>query len=137
MLRGIFVDTWYLIAMLDPTDAHHRAAGRLRPVFRGRRAVTHTGVLTELLAFFCDAEAPGRAAAARMARKAPFDCEVIHVDPRLFERGLSLYEARPDKEYSLVDCISFVVMRDRGITHVLTNDHHFAQEGFTVLADAP
>ena len=50
-----------------------------------------------------------------------------------FARALDLYEARPDKEYSLVDCMSMVVMRERGITHVLTNDHHFRQEGFTVV----
>ena len=48
-------------------------------------------------------------------------------------RALDLYSQRPDKEYSLVDCMSMVLMRERGITHVLTNDHHFRQEGFTVV----
>ena len=57
-------------------------------------------------------------------------------NPReLFERALSLYERRPDKEYSLVDCMSMTLMRERGITHVLTNDHHFRQEGFTVVSE--
>jgi predicted nucleic acid-binding protein len=51
----------------------------------------------------------------------------------LFSAALSLYEQRPDKEYSLVDCMSMTLMRERGITHVLTNDHHFRQEGFTVV----
>jgi predicted nucleic acid-binding protein len=51
-------------------------------------------------------------------------------------RALYLYSLRVDKAYSLVDCMSMVVMQDRGITHVLTNDHHFRQEGFTVLSDA-
>jgi predicted nucleic acid-binding protein len=137
MLDGIFVDTWYFIATLDPSDGHHRAAARLRPLLRGRKAVTHTGILTELLAFFCDADAAGRALAARTVRRAALECDVVHVDPSLFERGLTLYEERPDKEYSLTDCISMVLMRNRGIDHVFTNDHHFAQERFTVLSDAP
>ena len=51
----------------------------------------------------------------------------------LFIRGLHLYEQRPDKEYSLVDCMSMVVMEDHDIQHVLTNDHHFTQAGFTIV----
>jgi len=47
--------------------------------------------------------------------------------------GLTLYEARPDKVYSLTDCISMQVMRREGLTDVLTNDHHFTQEGFHIL----
>ena len=47
--------------------------------------------------------------------------------------GLSLYESRPDKQYRLTDCISMNVMKAEGIRVVLTNDHHFAQEGFQVL----
>jgi uncharacterized protein len=47
--------------------------------------------------------------------------------------ALALYEARPDKEYSLTDCISMQVMRREGLTEVLTNDHHFTQEGFHIL----
>ena len=51
----------------------------------------------------------------------------------LFAAALALYSQRLDKEYSLVDCMSMTLMRERGITHVLTNDHHFRQEGFTVV----
>ena len=47
--------------------------------------------------------------------------------------GLTLYEARPDKTYSLVDCVSMATMRAHGLTDVLTNDQHFGQEGFNVL----
>ena len=47
--------------------------------------------------------------------------------------ALTLYEARPDKEYSLTDCIAMQTMRREGLTEVLTNDHHFTQEGFSIL----
>jgi predicted nucleic acid-binding protein len=46
---------------------------------------------------------------------------------------LDRYERRPDKSYSLTDCISMVVMEEEGINEVLSNDHHFEQEGFTIL----
>ncbi len=50
-----------------------------------------------------------------------------------FLSGLALEQARPDKEYSLTDCISLDAMRQEGITEILTHDNHFAQEGFAVL----
>lgn len=48
-------------------------------------------------------------------------------------RGFAFYKARADKGYSLTDCISMIIMRERNITDVLTHDRHFGQEGFTVL----
>ena len=50
-----------------------------------------------------------------------------------FKGGLALYERRPDKKYSLTDCITMNVMKREGIKEILTNDHHFAQEGFVRL----
>ena len=49
--------------------------------------------------------------------------------------GLALYERRPDKQYSLVDCISMNVMRQERIQEILTHDRHFSQEGFVCLLD--
>lgn len=51
----------------------------------------------------------------------------------LFQRGLAFYEERPDKAWSLTDCISFLVMSDEGMSEALTGDHHFEQAGFTRL----
>jgi predicted nucleic acid-binding protein len=59
--------------------------------------------------------------------------EVAAQSHESFLAGLTLYERRPDKGYSLADCISMNVMRQRKIHEVLTNDRHFAQEGFTRL----
>ncbi len=47
--------------------------------------------------------------------------------------GLEFYEARPDKSYSLTDCISMAVMQEERMTDALTGDNHFAQEGFNLL----
>lgn len=51
----------------------------------------------------------------------------------LFRRGLQLSNNRPEKEWSLTDCISFVVMKERRIKEALTGDHHFEQAGFVAL----
>lgn len=59
--------------------------------------------------------------------------EIVHVTPELIERGLELFRERKDKEWSLTDCISFVLMKRRGILQALTADHHFEQAGFVRL----
>jgi predicted nucleic acid-binding protein len=59
--------------------------------------------------------------------------EIIHIDPGLHEQSWRLFARRPDKQWSLVDCSSFVVMQERGITEALTTDHHFEQAGFVRL----
>ena len=58
---------------------------------------------------------------------------VIRQSHDSFRAGLDLYIARPDKGYSLTDCISMHAMRSHGLTDALTNDRHFEQEGFRIL----
>jgi predicted nucleic acid-binding protein len=97
--------------------------------------VTTDEVLTEFLAALSGYGDGIRRQAARMARVI-LDDPNVHVVPQSrdsFLRGLVFYEQRPDKGYSLTDCISMNAMRTDGLTEVLTNDHHFEQEGFTVL----
>jgi predicted nucleic acid-binding protein len=136
MTEMFFADAWYFIALLEPRDSHNRNARRLARLIAQKPVVTSEPVLTEVLTYFADEGARVRTLAAQMVRAAIRDLAVVSVDRSLFLRALQLYEARPDKEYSLVDCMSMQLMRDRGITHVLTNDHHFRQEGFQVVNDA-
>ncbi|MEX0702442.1 MAG: hypothetical protein WD069_10140 [Planctomycetales bacterium] len=58
---------------------------------------------------------------------------LIEPDAALFDAGISLYESRADKHWSLTDCISFVVMQQHGLVDALTGDHHFEQAGFNAL----
>ena len=58
---------------------------------------------------------------------------VLASDPQLFSLGAELFAQRSDKRWLLTDCISFVVMRQHGISEALTADHHFEQAGFSVL----
>lgn len=59
--------------------------------------------------------------------------EIIPFSRDIYERAFQLYKARPDKDWGLVDCISFVVMQDNGVTEALTADQHFQQAGFQTL----
>jgi len=68
-------------------------------------------------------------------RQLPF-VRIISASPELFEVGLALYRNRPDKEWSLTDCISFIVMEQEGITQGFTSDRHFEQAGFSKLLES-
>jgi predicted nucleic acid-binding protein len=137
-MKQYFADAWYFIAVINRFDAHHGAAMRLE---RGLRVplLTHDAVLTEVLNFYCEDGATMRARTTNVVREALRSSrfEVLPAGRPLFLSALDRYAARPDKGYSLVDCMSMGVMELRGITHVLTNDHHFRQEGFVVVSDAP
>ncbi len=126
-------DTWYFVALANRFDAQHAAALRLEPLVARNRVVTHDGVLSEVLSFFSGSGAFGRQRATGVVRDALRTLRVLPADRRLFLAALDRYAARLDKEYSLVDCMSMVLMERRGTTHVLTNDHHFSQAGFIVV----
>jgi predicted nucleic acid-binding protein len=134
-MTGLFVDTWFLIAYTHRRDRDHALADRMwRRLDHHSRIITHDGVLTEFLAFFAGSGPMVRLKAAQLVRSLPIHgFEVVPQDRALFLRALALYEERLDKGYSLTDCMSMVLMLERDIQHVLTNDHHFRQEGFTVV----
>lgn len=136
-MSKVFVDTWFFIAFLHKFDPDHAAAMRLAHAYRGAMLFTHDGVLTEVLTFFSGHGSFWRNAAAVIVREAMHakNYKVTPVSRELFENALDLYERRSDKEFSLVDCTSMHLMLSRDITYVLTNDHHFRQEGFTVISD--
>ena len=132
---AVFADTFYWIALADRTDSAHERALALTAGRAGAPIVTTDEVLTEYLTFFSAAPEPLRhdvAASVQSILASP----AIHVIPQSrasFLSGLDLYTQRPDKRYSLVDCISMQTMRREGLTEVLTNDRHFEQEGFRAL----
>jgi len=130
-----FVDTWFFIAYLHKYDSDHEAALRLGRSLRDAKFVTHDGVLLELLTFFAGHGPFWREQVAAYAREviSGHRFQTKALSRELFEQALALYERRLDKEYSLVDCMSMTLMRRRDITGILTNDHHFQQEGFVVL----
>ena len=131
----LFADTFYWVALLNPHDAFHNAVMSYSQTLAGARVVTTDEVFTEVLNYWSDAGPYWRAKAAAQVHDLGND-SAIDVLPQTradFDAALALYEARPDKEYSLTDCRSMVALRALALTEVLTNDRHFSQEGFTVL----
>jgi predicted nucleic acid-binding protein len=134
-MTAVFADTFYWIALVDFNDnAHHRAMA-LTSQLSDALLVTTDEVLTECLTFFANASMPLRLKAVAAVREILNDpgIRVLPQSRTSFLSGMELYEARPDKGYSLTDCISMQTMRREGITDALTNDKHFEQEGFRAL----
>jgi uncharacterized protein len=113
---------------------HSRLALRFDDLLSGGIVYTTEEVLTEVLTFFA-ADNWLRNRAVETIREILFD-DAVRIIPQSHESflsGFDLYAARPDKSYSLTDCISIQTMRREGLTEVLTNDKHFEQEGFRAL----
>jgi predicted nucleic acid-binding protein len=133
MGETFFVDSWFFIGVLDRYDAHHARLKRMSHRLDRARLITHEAIFHEVLAYFSEDGAQLRARAVEAVRKALANMEVLQAGTDLFLAALDRYAARPDKEYSLVDCMSMAIMEERDIRHVLTNDHHFTQAGFTIV----
>jgi len=134
-MKPVFADAVYWIASARPNDHWSQAAKAAKNRLGQVRIVTTDEVLTEFFAALSKSGPHLRSVAARMVR-AIQDNPNIRVTPQSrdsFNKGLKRYEERPDKEYSLQDCISMNVMESESIHDVLTIDRHFEQEGFTVL----
>ena len=103
----------------------------------GASLITTEEVLGEFLTAVSAQAERTRRLACRLVHEILTDpaIEVVAQSHESFLAGLELYERRPDKDYSLTDCISMNVMRRKGLREILTNDRHFSQEGFGRLLD--
>lgn len=130
-----FADTFYWAALTNPRDRYHARAVEFSSSLRPDKLFTTDEVLSEYLAFFSGTRESVRIKAGNYVARLLSDRRVV-VFPQSrnsFLAGLDLYRARADKGYSLTDCVSMPTMRREGVTDILTNDHHFEQEGFRAL----
>ena len=135
-MRTIFADTSYWVALIDARDQWHEKSTALSKSIGDQSLVTTDEVLTEVLAFFSAYSPKTRQRVVRFVldlMNNSTEVDVAAQSRASFLAGLALYEHRPDKAYSLVDCISMQLMKAEGLTDALTTDGHFAQEGFTNL----
>jgi predicted nucleic acid-binding protein len=126
-----FIDTSYILALVDADDEYYAEANRTAATVG--KMVTTEAVLTEI----------GNALSQIRWRQIAIDniedlcndpdIEVVSIDKPLFDRAFQFYSSRLDKEWSLTDCISFVIMQERGIVDALTTDRHFQQAGFRAI----
>ena len=131
-MSEIFANTFYFVALLSPADQAHeraRAVTSDRPII----LVTSAWVLMELANSLSHRDTRSGFIEMLQALRSDPGAVIVGPDQNWYEAGLNLYISRSDKDWSLTDCISFVVMKERGITDALTGDHHFEQAGFQAL----
>jgi predicted nucleic acid-binding protein len=131
----VFLDTSYALALSAPTDQFHGRALRLADELEAAQArlVTTRAVLLEIGNALSRQRYRAAAVSLLRALEADPSVAVLPLSEELYARALELYCSRPDKEWGLIDCASFVVMSDRAITKALTADEHYQQAGFRGL----
>lgn len=135
MKAEVFLDSSFAIAAVSPRDHYHaRAASMTQELeVNATRIVSTYAVFLEIGNSL--AKRRTRSNAIRTIEWLQHDpsVEIVPLDPDLFNRAFELFRQRADKEWGLVDCVSFIVMQQRGLTESLTSDQHFEQAGFVAL----
>jgi predicted nucleic acid-binding protein len=130
-MTPVFADTFYFLAIVNPRDVAHIeavsfAASSKRPM------ITTEWIIMEVADALCSVQ--NRPVFTRLYRNIQkSQIAIVTFSDDLMKRGIKLFESRPDKEWPLTDCVSFVVMADLGVSDALTGDRHFAQAGFKML----
>ena len=128
----ILIDTGYLIALLSPRDELHTRAVAWSRADAEPLLLTEY-VLWEAVNHFSSPADRERAAVLMEWAESGDGCEFLRASPALLAAGWQLFRSRPDKAWSLTDCISFAIMSERGMSKALAYDEHFAQAGFIPL----
>ncbi len=131
----VFLDTAYAIALSAPNDQYHERAKMLAEQLEAEETQLITTRAVVLKIGNALAKLRYRRAAVELLKALEEDpsVEIIPLSERLYERAFQLYRERSNKEWGMTDCISFIVMQDRGLTEALTTDEHFQQAGFRAL----
>ena len=134
-MKIIFADSFYWIALLSPKDTWHSRVIEWSQSYPDVSLVITDGIIDEIFAHFSKQGDILRGKVIELYQNILDEpnIQLIAYNQELRQAGIELYQKRPDKGYSLTDCISMVVMKKLNISEVLTNDKHFSQEGFTIL----
>jgi predicted nucleic acid-binding protein len=131
-MKRVFADTYYFFALLNRNERHHLDAREFADTFRGQ-LVTTGWILTELGDGMAQPRWRHLFISLYQELIAIPHIRVISCSDKLLSAGIQFYGSRPDKSWSLTDCISLVIMQREDIAEALTGDRHFEQAGFTVL----
>jgi predicted nucleic acid-binding protein len=127
-----FADTFYFLASINDRDQYAKQVAAFDENFHGD-LVTTDFILMEVADALSNSDIRGIFRAYCMELRNSSSCEVVEASRELFDRALNEYHRHLDKDWSLTDCTSFIVMQDRGIKEALTGDKHFEQAGFVAL----
>ena len=134
-LEPVFLDTAYVNALINTRDQWHEAAVRWERKLAAdrRQLITPEFVLVEIADGLAAVRFRIKAAQVIAALQASPLVEIISASSNLFTAAFELYRSRPDKDWGLTDCASFIAMRERALSQALTTDEHFRQAGFRAL----
>jgi len=130
----IFLDTSFLLALEWKRDQYHRQAKRhWQKLLKAKQTLlTTTFVISEAITFFNARALHQKAVDIGQALLNGSGIDVVFVDKDLFLEGWAFSQDHADKSYSLTDCISFVLMKERSVQRALCFDHHFVQAGLSI-----
>ncbi len=128
----IFVDTLFIVALINKRDQYHQIALNLAKQYENYPLITTDAIFLES---GNKLSANYRNEAVELIERflASDEIDVIRLTPELFDESLRLYKQYQDKSWGLVDCFSFVVMKQNKVNQALTFDQHFTQAGFQAL----
>ena len=135
LTNKIFIDSAYAIALSAVTDQYHQKAEMLAKQIEtsGNALITTRAVVLEIGTALAKLRYRNAAIELLDSLEEDPNVEIIPLSEELYDRAMEFYRHRPDKEWGITDCISFVVMQDYGLTQALTTDEHFKQAGFRAL----
>ena len=128
----VFADAFYFVARLNRRDQHHEKVLKFSRDFRAR-ILTSDWVLVEVADAMAESGSRSRVRDFILHLRGTTACEIVPASRELLDQALDLYHQHADKEWTLTDCVSFVIMRERKVTDALTGDKHFEQAGFVSL----
>jgi hypothetical protein len=135
MKRKVFVDTAAWLALVNKSDAAHQKARTVRDALLKVHIqfVVTNYVMVEIANALC--KVPQRETAVKLINSIEMtkNIEIVEIDKEIYKEAWQVYSTYLDKDWSLTDCMSFVVMREKGITEAFTTDKHFEQAGFNIL----
>ena len=131
-MSRVFLDTSYLLALELAKDQNHRAAKQhWQSIIQSLPSfVTTSYVFDEVVTYFNSRGHHAKAVHVGNNLLASSSVELVHVDEALFHEGWRYFQQHQDKDYSLTDCVSFIVMKRFGASTAFTFDDHFVQAGF-------
>ena len=134
-MAAYFADTSFWIELSSKRGQHHhRAVAWQQLAIRTRSTIVTTeAVLLEWLNALSDVSTRQIAAESYMRVRADARIEVVPLQAELMGAAIQYYRGRPDKKWSLTDCLSFLVMERRGLAEALTTDHDFEQAGLKAM----
>jgi uncharacterized protein len=128
----LFLDTGYIIALINPKDQYHTSAIALAERYDGSSLLTTSAILLEIgNALSRNYKAESIQVLHHLLNDE--STTIVQLTPESLIQSFDRYQQYPDKQWGLVDCFSFVTMEKYQVRQALTFDRHFTQAGFEVL----